>query len=46
MKASPSAESSPILISESSSPVLGSRASVGREGWAGDADDEEDDELA
>ena len=46
MKASSSAESSPILTSESNSPVRGSRASVGREGWEEDAEDEEDDELA
>ena len=46
MKASSSAESSPILISDSSSPVRGSRAYVSREGWEEDDEDEEDEELA
>ena len=46
MKASSPAESSPSLTSESSSPVLGSRASVSREGYEGGAVEEEDDEFA
>ena len=40
MKASSPAESSPILISESSSPVRGSRASVRRDGKEEDDEDE------
>ena len=46
MKASSSAESTPVLTSESHAAVPGPLASISHEGCGGDAEDEEDDELA